>query len=753
MDQIAHDSVLGSIGRFSVRFPVPILCFWLIAAFLTVYFLPSLSSVTQNLQNEVLPSSAASVQAAGLDAPFQNPEVITGTIVAVTKGGPLTSEDLTDFSTLEAQVRQLHGIAGVVDEGVSGDKQARIAEIQSDEQVLDRGNTETLLVGEIRSLFGPIRRITGMQVHLSGSIADFVDQNGSNSRAEGRTEILSIVFIVVLLLLVFRSLLAPLIALIPAALALAIASPVIAKLSSVGLPVSDFTDFILIVVVLGAGTDYGLFLVFRVREEMSHGLEPKEAVTRSVTRVGQSIVFSALTVMTAFASLLLATFGVYRGIGPDLAIAIGVVAIMDLTLLPALLSLLGKAVFWPAIPAQGSRAEGIWGRIATRIVARPLQTLIGGVVIFGVLSAFGLGYSPAGFNGSDIAPPGSDSALGAAALAAHFPEAETNPTYVVFRFVAPVWLVPGVLEQAAQLIGQDQQFKAVAGPLDPNGTVLSYEQLMYLHRQLGAAKLLTVVPPDGTRVPIAQYEAYRATDEFISTDGSTVRFDTTLSAGEPDSDGALSSVPAIRSSVDRIGDELGAVVSAVAGDAPIYYDEVHISDQDLVRLIPVVLVLIALLLGLQLRSVLAPVYLVASVLLSYLAMLGLAVLVFDVVGGGHGVNFILPVLGFMFLMALGEDYNILLMSRVKEELRGASLTAAVRSAVGATGTTITSAGLILAGTFVVLSISTTGAIREIGIGVAAGILLDTFVVRTLLVPSTIVLLGRLNWWPSKPPDG
>ena len=149
----------------------------------------------------------------------------------------------------------------------------------------------------------------------------------------------------------------------------------------------------------------------------------------------------------------------------------------------------------------------------------------------------------------------------------------------------------------------------------------------------------------------------------------------------------------------------------------------------------------------------APVYLVASVLLSYLAMLGLAVLVFDVIGGGHGVNFILPVLGFMFLMALGEDYNIFLMSRVKEEASGSSLTEAVRRAVGTTGTTITSAGLILAGTFVVLSISTTGAIREIGIGVAAGILLDTFVVRTLLVPSTIVLLGRLNWWPSKSPDG
>ena len=499
---VADHSVLGSIGRFSVRFPVPILCFWLIAAFLTVHFLPSLSSVTQNLQNEVLPSNAASVQAAGLDAPFQNPEVITATIVAVTNGEPLTSADLTAFTTLEARVRGLQGIAGVVDEGISADKQARIAEVQSDEKVLNRGNTETLLVDEIRSLFGPIHRITGMQVHLSGSIADFVDQNGSNSQAEGRTEILSIVFIVVLLLLVFRSLLAPLVALIPAAVALALAGPVIAKLSSIGLPVSDFTDFILIVVVLGAGTDYGLFLVFRMREEMSRGTRAKRSCDAfdyqggTVDRPLCPDCDDRLCVPAPRG------FGVYRGIGPDLGIAIGVVAIMDLTFLPALLALLGKAVFWPAIPAQGSRAEGLWGQIASRIVARPLQTLIGGVVFFGVLSAFGLGYSPAGFSGSATAPPGSDSALGTAALAAHFPEAETDPTYIVFRFVAPVWLVPGVLVQAEQLMSQDPQFNAVAGPLDPNGTALSYERLMYLHKQLGAANLLTLVPPDGTVSPL-----------------------------------------------------------------------------------------------------------------------------------------------------------------------------------------------------------------------------------------------------------
>jgi RND superfamily putative drug exporter len=386
-------------------------------------------------------------------------------------------------------------------------------------------------------------------------------------------------------------------------------------------------------------------------------------------------------------------------------------------------------------------------------VGRPLPTLIGGVAVLGVLALFWLGYSPAGFNGRDITPAGSDSAAGLATLAAHFPVAETNPTYILFKFVAPVWLVPGVLVQAEQLMNGVHSFSAVTGPLDPNGTQLSYQELGELHQLLGPADKLSLVPPTGTSVTVTDYEAYRATDEFISTDGTTVRFYATLAAGEPDSDAASNAVPSIRAELESIGKQLGAVETGVSGEEAINSDVVQISNQDLLRIIPLVLLIIAFLFGFQLRSLMAPLYLVASVLLSYLATIGLAVLVFEVIGGADGINFILPFLAFMFLMALGEDYNILLMSRVREEARSVPLNEAVTRAVGRTGTTITSAGLILAGTFVVLSIATSGSIREIGIGIAAGILLDTFVVRTLLVPSTIVLLGRLNWWPSKSPDG
>jgi RND superfamily putative drug exporter len=187
----------------------------------------------------------------------------------------------------------------------------------------------------------------------------------------------------------------------------------------------------------------------------------------------------------------------------------------------------------------------------------------------------------------------------------------------------------------------------------------------------------------------------------------------------------------------------------VLGTAAAGYDVSQTSNDDLLHIVPLVMLLIAVLLALVLRSLVAPIYLVLSVGLSYFASLGLAVLIFMRAGGAAGLNFVLPFLMFVFLMALGEDYNILVMSRIREEAQKTSLHEAIAHAVQATGTTVTSAGLILAATFGVAAIAgTTDQIRQLGTGIATGVLLDTFFVRTLLVPSMVALLGRWNWWPS-----
>ena len=213
-------------------------------------------------------------------------------------------------------------------------------------------------------------------------------------------------------------------------------------------------------------------------------------------------------------------------------------------------------------------------------------------------------------------------------------------------------------------------------------------------------------------------------------------------------------MPALRAIVSQTAKSSGASTSAIWGLLPAAYDISQVSGNDLKRVIPVVAVLIAILLAIVLRSLVAPLYLVASVVLSYFATLGLASIVFVRIGGQPNLNFVIPVVIFIFLMALGSDYNILVMTRIREEAKHLPIGVAVRRAIGSTGTSVTTAGLILGGTFAAFGLAAPpGAIgqqsREIGYGIAAGILMDTFLVRTLLVPSMVVILGRWNWWSSK----
>jgi RND superfamily putative drug exporter len=250
------------------------------------------------------------------------------------------------------------------------------------------------------------------------------------------------------------------------------------------------------------------------------------------------------------------------------------------------------------------------------------------------------------------------------------------------------------------------------------------------------------------------YQLYRATSQFVSADGKTIQFQTSLKAGDPSTTAALNAVPAVRDAAQSVVPTLHATDSGVTGEAPALYDISSISNSDLAHVIPIAIIVIGVLLALVMRSLVAPLYLIASVALSYFAALGLAVIVFIEIGGSGGITFILPFLLFIFLLALGEDYNILVMTRIREEAHHLPLREAVSRAVAVTGTTVTSAGLVLAGTFAVFAVvGGRGAggsqIVDVGIGLAIGVIMDTFVVRTVLVPCTVVLLGRWNWWPSK----
>jgi len=739
----------AAVGRFAVRFRWLVIVVWLVAVPVATKALPSLSSVAKNDNSAFLPADAPSMRAADLGVPFQSKTEGTALLLGVRSGSPLTAADHGAIARAVAAVSHVSAVALVRDQGTSADGEAEKITVQLNVPPFGGGDQATNAVDAVRHAVAGVVAPRGLAFHLAGDIPTFVDEQNATKHSQGLTQRFAILFIVLLLLVVFRALLAPFVTLIPAVLALGVAEPVIAEATHIGVQVSNLLELLLVVIVLGAGTDYGLFLIFRMREEMRAGREPKDAVVVSVTRVGESITFSGATVIAALVSLLLASFGLYKGLGPGLAIGVGMVLIANLTLLPALLALLGRAVFWPMIPKPGQKRGGVWGAVASRVVARPALTLVLGVVLFGGLALSMLDYSPGGF-GAPTVSASSDSAQGQAALTAHFSSSEANPTNVLLRFATPVWSDTPVLARAAQGLEATGEFSAVAGALDPNGRGEAFTpaQLSVLHRALGSPRDLPTTAPVGSTVSPRTYSAYRATAQFVSADGRTVQYLTSLRAGGPETAQALNAVPAVRAAVARVAAGVGAVDNGVAGEAPSLNDVATISGHDLVKIIPVVLVVLALLLALVLRSAVAPLYLVVSVGLSYLAALGLSVLVFVVIGGQAGINFVLPFFMFIFIMALGEDYNILVMSRIREEAHSLPLPEAVRRAVQATGTTVTSAGLILAGTFAVLTVAGGSQVQEIGIGLASGVLLDTFLVRTLLVPSTVVLVGRWNWWPS-----
>src|ERR1039458_386382 len=312
-----------AIARFSVKFRWLIIIVWLVAIPVTAKTMPSLTSVTKSNNSAFLPASSPSQKASGLTTPFQGKNTSTTSIVvASSSAGPLTTADMAAISQVEAKVKKLPNISLVKEEATSRDGEVQEILVGTSSSGFGTGSMQ--FVSDVRDTFSKVQAPSNLSFHLTGTLAEDVDSNNSNNSARNNTQIFIILFIVVLLFLVYRSLLAPLITLIPAALSLVIASPIIAESTKIGVQVSPITQLLLIVLLLGAGTDYGIFLVFRVREELRKGYEPKEAVVQALSKVGKVITFSALTVSAALLSLLLASFGFYKGLGPALAIGIGI---------------------------------------------------------------------------------------------------------------------------------------------------------------------------------------------------------------------------------------------------------------------------------------------------------------------------------------------------------------------------------------------------------------------------------------------
>src|SRR5262245_6213457 len=686
------DAIFSALGRFSVRFRWTMLLTWIVGAIAAASLLPSLSSVTQSDNTKFLPANAPVEKATMLAKPFGTSNLIPVPLIAARQSGSLSAADTSALAALQTRLKSDPSVVRIIDLGQSVTGQGGPPGQASEFVVLVHQlggdpNAGPNLIDGLRKVIRQTPHPAGLQVHLTGSIAVQVDQQKANGDQGGQIERYSSLLIILLLVLIFRSLTLSLVTLAPALLSVVISGPLVAEAAQHGLKVSPIAQFLMIVLVLGAGTDYGLFLVFRVREQLriaGHDGGPgssiwadlrrprepaRQAIITSITRVGESITFSAATVIAAVLTLLLASFPFYADLGVPFAIAIGITLLAALTLLPALLSirlsLLGvnrtlfqrmfgrpKLLPWDI---QGSGKTGFWGTIAGRIVKHPVPTLLAGLVFFGALSIGVTSYRAAGFGGSTTAPAGTDSAAGQALLSKYFPQASSNPTYLVFRLATPAWDQPTALRTGTAALQASPLFDQVTGPLNPVGFMLTPDQYAGLHAALGPAKSLPPVPPQGGMIPPAAYQLYRATANYVSPDGKTIQFSVGLAAGDPGHTKAMNAVPSIRAETTRVAASMHATASGVAGQAPALYDISAVSNNDLKRIIPVAILVIGLLLAIVLRSLVAPLYLILSVGVSYLAALGLAAVLFINLGGSGGLVFFLPFLMFILLLALGPD--------------------------------------------------------------------------------------------------
>ena len=456
------------------------------------------------------------------------------------------------------------------------------------------------------------------------------------------------------------------------------------------------TTVILIVVLFGIGTDYILFLMFRYRERLRAGDTPKQAVATAVERVGEVIASAASVVIVAFLALLLSSLSIFRSLGPTLAIAVAVTLIAALTLIPAVVTLLGTRVFWPSKAWQHEPKAARFAAIGSALGKRPaLFAGVSGLVLV-ALTLGALGFKPTFDLSSAGIPATAESEVALTVLERGLPPGATEPTQIYLQTTS--------------------------------GTLTATEISDY------GTKLKTM---DGVGA---------VAPAVLSADKATAEFTVTLSS-DPESTTAVNTLKnGLRPQAHAAAPP--GTYALVGGTTAVFADIQAAMNHDYAVVFPVAAVIILLILMLLLRSLVAPWYLMVSVGLGFGATLGATVLVFQVLGGQPGLVFLLPVYMYLFVVALGTDYNILMISRLREQSQlGMTPRDAAADAIKHAGPAIASAGLILAGTFASLTLAGNSILQQVGFAVACGIFLAAFVMAMFFSPSLTALIGNKAWWP------
>ena len=542
----------------------------------------------------------------------------------------------------------------------------------------------------------------GITTHVTGPAGLFADLFEAFGSIDTRLLQTTLTVVAIILIVVYRSPVLWILPLFTAASALGIATMIVYYLAREDIiDLNGQTQGILDVLVLGAATDYALLLIARYREELHHHQSRFDAMRIALRGVVEPIIASGSTVIAGLMVLLLSDLSSNRGLGPVGSIGIASSMLAVLTLLPALLIVFGRWIFWPKIPRVDDideKLSGLWARVGSLVDRRPRTIWISTALALLIFAGFSTTLKSDGLSQSEAFTTRTDSVIGLERLGEHFPSGEGTPVEIV-------------VDQA--------DISSAAAAIGRISTVAS------------------VVPLTNVD-PLTK----RPTSELKVVDGKVVLYATLKVA--PDSAEGKESIPLIRQAAKAVNPNI-----LVGGQSAIGYDVDQSSRRDNRVIIPIVLLLIAVILGFLLRSIFAAALLLGTVVLSFAATLGVCALVFDNVFGFAGTDAAFPLFAFIFLVALGIDYNIFLMTRVREESLKIGTRAGIIKGLTVTGGVITSAGIVLAATFGVLGILPLVFLAELGFAVAFGVLLDTIIVRSLLVPALVREIGPKIWWPSK----
>jgi len=673
--------------------PLVVALVWLFVGGPLGSYAGKLSEVQTNDNAAFLPASAESTEVIEWQARFSDQEALPAVVVYENTGGL----DRSVFPEIQADLREVAEVDGVLQVSPpipSEDGQAVQAVVAIDSTIGDEVST---VVDQIRDRVGD----SGVDAEVyvtgpAGVLADFVEAFGA---IDGLLLVVALCVVLLILLVVYRSPVLPFLVLLSSLLALGVASAVIYALADGGvLDLNGQSQGILFVLVVGASTDYALLLVSRFREELREHRSRVVAMRRAYRGVVEPIVASGMTVILGLLCLLLSDLTSNQGLGPVGAMGVAGAMLASLTFLPAALVLLGRAAYWPFRPALGSEhpeVTGAWGRVARLVGRRPRATWVVTLLALAAAAAFVPTFDDDGVAQTDVFLTEVDSAQGQEALNRHFESDAGSPVTIL-----------GPAPRLQDIVTTTTATDGVA-----------------------SARPMTTPPGrPGAEPTVVQ---------------GRVLVEATLSM-PADTPAAQDVVRALRDRLDSVSPDV-----LVGGQTAIQVDTIETSTHDRNLIVPSILLVIFVVLALLLRALVAPLLLLVANVLSFGATIGISALlfnhVFDFAGGDPSIT----LFGFVFLVALGIDYSIFLMTRAREEALKQDTRPAMLRALSATGGVITSAGLVLAATFAALGVLPILFLAQIAFIVAFGVLLDTFVVRSLLVPALCYDIGAAIWWPGR----